>query len=338
MTLLFFDGFGSAASGIANKPQWNTGVALANAGRNGGYCLFGDNNFLTIPASAKVTYGSAFNNASNGSLYNTIYGDSGVTAHLTIQLSSTGSVILRRGGETGTSLATAPTGTFVNGTWRHFQVQATIADSGGRCIVKIDGTTVIDYTGDTKNAGTSTNIDMIEFGASSASTGYLYDDVWVCDGVDATATQGRPNNDFLGDLKVAVLMPDGAGALTQWTPTTAVANYTTVDDATPTGTTDYVSTSVVGSQDLYTIQDLPSTAGTVYGVQACVYASKSDAGAANIKTLIRESGGTITAGTAQALSVTWQGYAGTMRASKPGTATPWTVADVNALQVGIESA
>lgn len=339
MSLVFIDGFESGP-GTALKPQWNPGTLVNPTGaRTGSAYLYGTTsaNVLTLAAMSKITMGFAWYNAVT-SCWVTLKGDAGATSHLTIMCTSGGALVLRLGTNTGTILATATGVTWPDAVWKHVQIQATIADTGGRCIVKLDGVTVIDYTGDTKNAGTATTIDTILFAAGTTSTSYRWDDLWVCDGVDATATQGRPNNDFLGDLKVVALLPNAAGDTTQFTPNSAVANYTTVDDPYPPNSTDYNSSSVVGNRDLYNISDLPANTVAVYGIQVGIYAAKSDAGASSLKTLIKESSGLVSAGAVQTLSTSWASYFGSLRTVKPSDSTPFTVGDVNALQIGVEVA
>lgn len=319
------------------KPEW-LGTAqplFSTTGRTGTYRGRVDSGGarLILPASAKKTIGFAYNantyvNTNNFS----IWGDGNTTQHLTICLNTLGQWELRRGTSAGTLLATS-TQSWEVSVWRHIQIQATIADSGGTCIMKVDGVDWINFTGDTKNAGTNTTIDAIGFLGAGSST--AVDDLWVCNGTDDTATTGRPDNDFLGDLRVECLFPNGAGASTQWTPT-AGANYTNVDEIPP-NTTDYVATSTSGNRDLWAVQDVGANTSTVYAIRVGLYAAKSDAGASSVKVLIRENSGTVTADSAIALSTTFTGVSGTLRKVKPAGGA-WTTTDINNLQIGVELA
>jgi hypothetical protein len=334
MTLLFFDGF---EGGTVIKPEWSTTPAIGTTTpRTGTYTMIGLGATLTIPASDKVTVGFAQQmNTASLTHYVKFLGDNGATTHLTVILSNSSAVQLRLGTQTGTILATG-TDIFPTSEWRHVQVQATIADSGGRCIVKVDGATWIDYTGDTKNGGTATTIDRVFVGGSASNSNSRFDDLWVCDGVDATATQGRPNNDFLGDLKVSVILPEAAGDSTQWTPSTGSNNWAVVDEPSA-NTSDYVSASTTGLRDLYALQNLPANSVAVYGVRMGLYVSKSDAGAASISSVIKDSLGTIATGAVYTLSTSWTGYNDVFRWVKPSGGL-WSVSDVNGLQAGMDSA
>jgi hypothetical protein len=55
--------------------------------------------------------------------------------------------------------------------------------------------------------------------------------------------------------------------VTQWTPNTAVANWTTVDE-TPPSATDYNSDATAGHQDLYALGRPDRHHPTVFAVQS----------------------------------------------------------------------
>jgi hypothetical protein len=82
-----------------------------------------------------------------------LYGDANTTAHVVIGLNGSGQVTATRG-VSGTLLATGST-VLAASAWHWIEIKATIADAGGICIVKVDGLTEINFTGDTKNAGTA---------------------------------------------------------------------------------------------------------------------------------------------------------------------------------------
>jgi hypothetical protein len=256
-----------------------------------------------------------------------------------VGLNSSGFIEVRRGTSfsTGTLLATSTGHTAISATaWRGAQVKGLMHTSAGQVTVSLDGVQVLD-TGVVQTAATSGSVSAIRFGQGTSGTNALwYDDFYVCDAVDATATQGRPNNDFLGDLRVQVLAPTGAGDVTQWTPNTAVANWTTVDE-TPPSATDYNSDATAGHQDLYALGDLTGTIATVFAVQESLYVGKSDAGSAQVKPLLKENS-VATSEAGQGLSTTAGPVFGALRGVRPSDGGLWTSTDVNALQAGAEVA
>lgn len=355
MTLLFFDGFENADT--VQKPEWDTAASFSVvSGRNGNAAAFSANvvKTLTLPTpAATLTCGMAVNPRPSGT--GVVFGVTGVAAialslrasgsasdNLTINYDSTGHLVVRLGAGNGTVIATGSYALPLS-TWTHLQVRATLSAvaANGYLEVRINGSTAPDIllTGVATSTVTGAVASMRVSNISTSNAQlHWYDDLWVCDAVDATATQGRPNNGFLGDLKVVSLLPTGAGASTQWTPNTAVANYTTVDEATP-NTTDYVSASTAALRDLYDVADLPTTTpiAQVLAVRAGLYAQKSDAGAASVRALIRQGNGTVNQGPVVGLGTTFGPAYGSMLAAK-ADGTVWSVADVNAAQVGAESA
>ncbi len=341
MALEFFDGF---EGGL--QPEWTsfTTVIQTAASRSGTCSMDGPGGTtgigtLTLPASAKKTVGFAFwivpgNFGLSSEVPVQFCADAGVTTHLSLVFDSSGHLQLKRGTSGGTVLATS-TQVYPTNTWRYIEMQATIDDATGRCIVRVDGVVWIDFTGDTRNAGTSVLTDTLKFSGYSSGN-QRWDDLYVLNETDDTANTGRPDNDFLGDLKVEALLPNGDGASSQWLGSdgNSVQNYLLVDEV-PVNTTDYVGTPTVGQRDLWAMADLPASTQTVFGVRAALYAAKSDAGAAGMKVAVRDSAGTVTLDADIPLSTTWLSYWGTMRRTKPAGGA-WTATEVNALQIGVE--
>jgi len=132
---------------------------------------------------------------------------------------------------------------------------------------------------------------------------------------------------------VPTLFPSGAGSSTQMTPS-AGSNFQCVDETSPNGDTDYVSDSVVGHKDLYAMGNLPSTSGTIKGIQVLSYDRKDDAGTRQIKNKIKSGateadGATVTLGTSYV-------YVRDIFEHDPDTGAPWTPSGVNAIEAGTE--
>jgi len=329
MALLFMDGFD--AGDYATKYTL-AGIAATATGRFGGSSVSITSNGLkkSITPSAQVFCGFAYttpsvSNAAGGSSQIFILsGDVGATEHLRIS-SGGGQVWL---GRAGTQITTAanPYGETANG-WQYWEVSATIADTGGTCIIRINGTEVINFTGDTRNGGTSTNIDTVQLWRGGNNPACSFDDFYIC---DAT---GTTNNTFLGDVRVQTLTPNAAGSSTQWVPTGSANNWDNVNEL-PFSTTDYNSSATSGQRDLYALTDLLAGTAQVLGVQNNVVVRKTDAGARSVRT-VSKSGATVVTGTAVSLS-TSDTTVSTLRTTDPATSAAWTVSGVNALEAGVE--
>jgi hypothetical protein len=241
----------------------------------------------------------------------------------------------------GTLSVVRSTGTAVTGgdsvlalstnTTYYIEWKVTIADSisAGSCKVRVNGIDWITVaTGqDMKATANATANGLLIRGLSGVTT-FDYDDLYVCDG------QGSINNDFLGDVMVSVLYPDGAGNLTQWTPSTG-ANWQNADDAAPDDDTTYNSTAGAGNIDLYTLTDLATTPVSIKGVQWNAQIRKDDASAYVLNRVVRSGSTNYVGSVSIAPNTTYVNYTEVLELD-PDTSAAWTYAGVNALEAGIK--
>lgn len=251
----------------------------------------------------------------------------GTTTHVDVRWTTTGNLIVTRNGtQLGSSFAMS------SSVWHYVEFKAKIDDSTGTYEVKLDGTSVISGTGaDTRNGGNAT-ADRVRLGASVAGNAALtesIDDFYICD------DQGSTNNNFLGDVRIECLFPNGNGNSSQLvgSDSNSTDNYLLVDESTPNSDTDYVESSTVSDKDTYAMSNLTSTAGTVYGIQIMPFARKTDAGTRSIKSVTRLSG-TEEDSADKALSTGYT-YLMDIRETKPGGGA-WSVSDINSMEVGVK--
>lgn len=343
MALLAMYGF-EGAPDVAPGITINTGSITADTGRDGtGKSVRGSSGTpaLTVPIGSavstliaqwafKVNLAAQAGNTADGVKVIGLYGDSGVTNHLTLNINASNQLQVRRGGPTGTVIATE-SGSRTDGAWAYIELKVTIADSGGTCIVRANGVEVINFTGDTKNAGTNTSIDALRFGLGTPSPGWVpIDDLIIMDGT------GSSMNDFVGDHAIKAIRPNGDGASSQWLGSdgNSTNNYQLVDETT-FSSSDYVADSTAGHQDLYAFEDI-STTGAVKAVKPVIFAAKSDAGTRSVKAVKRNSGGTTATSSSLALSTTYAILSGPIwETDAAGSA--WTVSTVNSHQFGVET-
>jgi hypothetical protein len=337
MALLFMDGFGSSETAHKWDAVSSTFASLSATPRIPGMYYGQDSTgsaYKTITASAQVFMGFGFrNNSGLKDTSVTFYGDSGATAHITVEHSTaTGVLEIRRGAAGGTLLASG-TQPLLVGQWNYVEVSVTVADAGGQVHVRINGLTTdeVSYTGDTKNAGTSTNIDRILLRAGSNGA----NSTWFSDVYILNSTGAAPNNNFLGDVVVRTLSPSGNGTYSQLVGSDAdsVNNYLLVDEH-PFSATDYVGSATPGDKDTYAMADLPAGVAAVYGVHVNGLMAKSDASLGSARLIIR-SGGTDYNGTTRALTTSYTGYY-ELYETNPATGVAWTPTNVNNLESGME--
>lgn len=335
MTLLFMDGFDVAdfalkydvpgvtlSSGSGAATRYNYGLDV-QAYPAGGVAVMLPK---AIPASSKVIIGFALSHDSwtSSAEYELLrlYGDAGVTQHLTVTSTGDGTFKVYRGTAAGTLLGTY-SGAIPGTTWSYIEVSATINDTSGNVVVRQDGVEVINFTGDTKNAGTNTTIDKFVIMASDATYRYI-DDLYVLDGL------GSVNNAFLGDVRIQTLLPSGAGSSTQWTPSTG-SNYDNVNDV-PYSSSTYNGDVVSGHRDTYAMSDVST--GSILAVQETLLALKDSAGATDCKAALK-SGGSLYYGSALSITTTLAVYQN-VREVDPATSAAWSTADLNAVEFGAE--
>lgn len=154
------------------------------------------------------------------------------------------------------------------------------------------------------------------------------DDIIIMDGAGSTC------NDFLGDRRLVVLRPSGAGNYTQFTPNTG-ANYAAVDDTTPDDDTTYVASGTDNQRDTYALGNLDTGIVIVDALVLGAYAKKTDAGARSLALTVR-SGSTDSDGSDATLSTSYS-YVKRILETDPIAAAAWSGSTVNALEIGVKA-
>lgn len=248
--------------------------------------------------------------------------DTGGT-NVTLRIDNAGFLSVLRGLTTTLATAAAP---LTVGAWYYIEIKVKAHASTGTIEVRVNGTTVITLTGQ-NTAPISALLTQVQIPQHLAGSSiYEFDDLYVCD-----TSGAAPLNDFLGELKVVSLLPNGAGDATTWTPS-AGQNFECVDNNPPSDAI-FVSDATPGNQDLYNFANVAG--GTILDAALVIRAQKSDAGARSIKPLCR-SGGTTFAGGSQALSTSWLYYLQDYPLD-PNTGAAWTLSNLNAAQFGQET-
>lgn len=333
MAILWMDGFDdytsqADASLKYSFPSSRPETIGVGTGRRGGNCAHsnGNNGFTKFlsPGDATCIVGVAWNpttNLANNRIFRVL--DANSVVHVQVNTRVDGSLEAFRGPGT-TSLGVSATGVVTTGRYHALEFKVTVNDSTGVVIVKVDGATVLNLTGqDTRNAGLLGWSQVELFCPNGAPTNW--DDYWICDGT------GSINNDFKGDMRVDAHFPNANGNSNQSTPSTGTDRYATIDEAAPNGDTDYNTITNVGDKDTVNIQPLANSGATPDAVQISLYAKKTDAGAAEICPVLRQDGVDYD-GTSKIVGESYGYFTQQYELAPDGT--PWTEADFNALEVG----
>lgn len=341
MALLWMDGFdhyGTAATGRANMQAGAWAVVALDGGptaggpgpRTGAYTLdlttsATSNLFRRLFGSPKtrIGFGAAFymnlipGSDTTGVALRLL--DSSGAQQLTVNIGASGQVRACRGSEAGTLIG-ASAQDVVNAL-QYFHIECAVTagqGTAGAVEVRINGATVLNLTGvDTCNTAAT------EYSSLQIRGPNLYVDDLFC--WDDT---GGVNDDFLGDRRVYLLMPNADTADAEWTPSTGATQFGVIDEVPPNGETDFLQSIVAGDLTVVTLEDLPTAAVSVSAVQTFSMVLKTDAGPGNLTMGVR-SGATDADGVDRPVTTAFNYYSDVFDID-PNTGAPWTPGTVNA--------
>lgn len=355
MSLVDFTGFEEGTTTPSNPDNggaWSIVSASSvtlTGGRTGSFgLLFGSNNgtigaeglardLVAAEEHATIIMGACVQRISTATTTNgCIFGfcsDAGATTHITIQYDQAGTIRVYRGTTAGTLLGSSASPVFIDATLHYVEATVTLSDTVGVIEVKVDGVVVITLTSqDTKNAGTKTVFDRVVFGrGASAGNRHMIDDCYI------VRVDGSGVNTYMDAPRIYGVTPNADGSSSQFVGSdgNSVNNYLLVDEVPPS-LTDYVEDSTSGHRDLYNISSVAwATSDTPQGVRLGSIVQNTDASTRNIKLGVK-SGGTVNMGAGQSIGVGSATRLGRVLPLNPVTATGWTQADIDALEIGVE--
>lgn len=341
MALLFcdsFDHYATADRGEKYQTIGSGGAITGGAGRTGSAWVATNQNHnmrraLGVNAGTLIA-GTAFKltgDPANIASVLAFFDDT--TEQISVRINASSKIL--RVSRAGTDLEVGST-VLADNTWYYIELKALIANAG-TYELRINGVVEVDGSADTQNtANAYANAIQIVGPTAGGNFGesLTWDDLYVCSSTDS-GVSGAPNNDFLGDVTVQSLHPNGNGnsSMMVGSDGNSVDNYLLVDETAPNDDTDYVQGLNVDDKDTYNYGSLTATAGSVYGVQVLMHARKTDAGLRSICAVTRESGAEED-GADHALSTSYLYYL-TIFENEPGGATDaWTIAEVNGAEYG----
>lgn len=234
----------------------NSGAAIASAqtGMSGSYCLnvTGSTAYANKTVTARAAYYLGLRyvvTTLSSSRRGIALFREGATRHVGLAVNADGTISLYR----GTVATILATGTYIltTGTAYLINIYANINDSTGSVVVKINGTTDINFSGDTRNAGAVGQIDTITFGYdSTANTVYgsgYFDDIVV------------KTDDYPGDVRVGGKEVDGVGVNDAWSVTSGTKNAAMADSDDAT----YCYTNTPNQEQSFTLANVTEAINAV---------------------------------------------------------------------------
>jgi hypothetical protein len=337
MARIFIDGF---EHGDVNLWGANTGCTLVTAstyGMDGNYCLectgASDSLVSSVLSAFSEIYVAflvrltALSTAI--SLGNSLFTFWDSASDIGGLFCYNGSFIFALDVYTGTRywIALSPTVISINTTYK-IELYYKMADSGGRAVLKVDGITKFDFTGDTKPYA-STTLNGVRLGSVPTASGnlmaYAYFDNIVLD-----------TSSYPGETTIQVIKPDGAGNSAQWTTSVSTPNWQCVDEVPPSDT-DYVYTNAVDQVDTYALGSLVGSISSIKCVQAQTRIIKEGSATPQNINLVLRTNSTNYASSDIAVPTAIAQLCNLWETNPSSTGVPWDVTAVNALEAGIKS-
>nr|WP_294549988.1 hypothetical protein [uncultured Rhodopila sp.] len=260
----------------------------------------------------------------------------GNNAQVTVSIDPTsGTVTLLKGAFNSTTVLAASEPAAINtATYPIVEIGVRLGSSGF-LTVRVNNNQVVTYSGNTQstaNASFGGVLFGLTYDAGNGRPGsFEIDDFRYND--TTTGPGSYPCNAWMGDLRVATIFPIGNGAVA-WTPL-ANANWQEVSETAFDGDTTYNFASTLGAEDLFNLAPLAGTISYVIAVQVVGAYRQTDASPHTVAQHVKV-GGTDTALTTRNTTLGYEFFSD-MMAINPTTAGSWTVAEVNAMQIGYEA-
>ena len=244
----------------------------------------------------------------------------GATEHLRIRVDDTAGGVIEVERGDGTSLATSVAGAVVFDVFQQWDMMISIADSGGRCLIEVDGVEVINFTGDTQNGGTAIANRLELRGGQEVDDMILY--------------KGLTSDSLTGPVVIERLDPNGDNSV-NYTRSGGTTNEENVDDGRAfDDDSTYVESSTVTDEDLYDFTDASGTLG-ILGVKVKVRQNKQNVATRKFKIEARPITTIYQSGEFTALLAAYRNET-FLWEDNPETAAPFTEAELNATEFGFK--
>jgi len=278
-----FEGYGDVADVRRRHVLIQSGTPTLETGRYGGKALqMSTNNGMYLQGFGNPTtfvIGVAiFMSGTSIATSDVIRTIDGVTDNLVLGVYAGGMLNISRA---NTLLGVSSVGLRLN-TWHYLELKGVIDDSVGTYEVRLDGVNILSDTGQDTDSTGNARINLIQIHRQSSGA-ELHDDLYLLD------SAGLTNNDFLGDIQIQTINPDGDGNRNDFTRVGGgLNNFEAVDDGdSPDDDTTYNHSAVLDEDELYTHSALSGTFDTVYAVMVRNHVRKENAGDRSVRAITR---------------------------------------------------
>jgi len=248
--------------------------------------------------------------------------------HINARMDSSGTISVYLG---TTFIETITDFIFETNQWYWVEYKTVINDSTGSYEFRVDGSTIWTVAGvDTRNAGNGdfSAIQIHGLLGGANRTQYAGCIAWDNDGGDLT--------NYPGQTTFKSLHPDADGDDEAWTTSSGIDSFALVNETAPhDDDSDYIQDTVSTNRTLFTYDDLSTNYTAVHGIQINSVVRETDASDFTLINALK-SGGINYPEAAQAIAGQTFESLFNVRDTDPDTAVAWTIANLNALQAGVE--
>lgn len=226
----------------------------------------------------------------------------------------------------------------IDGKWHYVEFVVTIRDGvNGSFEMFVDDSSVYSEAGiDTAQQGTD-GADEIEFGLSGT---IRYDNIYFVTGTTAPTTRQGP-------IFITHVLPDGDGSENQWDIDGAASAFSLVDDDPDLGSfqADTINADSANLKQLFTYQTMsaafinPHASINIVGVSVTNWGAMDGSGTRDVKVRFKDTSSATPvngSGTWSLVGTTQQHYR-EVWAENPVTTAPFTRAEIDAMEVGVET-
>lgn len=322
------DSIGNMAIGAFGR-NGTSGLRLVAQGASSGRVgkSFVGGSLATWIAGCAFTPETTVGAAGSGRLIDFIDSIPGLTSQVYVQWDATVARLRVFRGD-GTLLATSSV-VMLQGVYYYVEFKATIGNAGSFDL-HVNGAADVSGAGVDTQVTANASADIVKFGMSVGANTRMgdIDDLYIADTTTAV------NNDFLGDVRVQAIRPDGAGGNTAWTTLVGAATHWEATDETPPDEdVTYVASATAGQIDTFTLMGLTPTTGTIKGIQTSLWARKDDAGVRTIRPQLRIAAVNYLVGVNHNVGDGYGPFFDVVELS-PATAAAFTIAEINGMEAG----
>jgi hypothetical protein len=199
-------------------------------------------------------------------------------------------------GQPATYVANSADNIFFYHTWHYVEVKYTPGLTAGTITVRLDGVTVLTYTGQTIPTTNPALVNYVLFECTGYSLN-LSDDsnIEIDDLYILSTTTGGTYYDFIGDVVIETLLPASDAGTNQWTQYGgSLTHASAVSDVPSDEDSSYLYSNTSGQIEMFNLSPLSSDVIDVLAMSVHARAKKDAPGSASIKLLATETGNTTT--------------------------------------------